>query len=143
MGSEMCIRDRYNGADQTISNNTTTKVNANTEVWDIGSCYDTSNYRFTPNVAGKYLFYGTAKIGLADGDYLNNLVQKNGSTQITRNQAQTSSGVDGISTFCGVGEANGSSDYFEWFVGHNYGSDRTFSSESNLTFWGAYKLIGV
>ena len=133
----------YNGSDQTISNNTNTKINANTEFWDIGSCYDTSNYRFTPNVAGKYLFYGTAKIGLADGDYLNNLVQKNGSTQITRNQAQTSSGVDGISTFCGVGEANGSSDYFEWFVGHNYGSDRTFSSESNLTFWGAYKLIGV
>ena len=133
----------YNGSDQTISNNTNTKINANTEFWDIGSCYDTSNYRFTPNVAGKYLFYGTAKIGLADGDYLNNLVQKNGSTQITRNQEQTSSGVDAISTFCGVGEANGSSDYFEWFVGHNYGSDRTFSSESNLTFWGAYKLIGV
>ena len=133
----------YNGSDQVISNNTNTKINANTEFWDIGSCYDTSNYRFTPNVAGKYLFYGTAKLSLADGDYLNNFVKKNGSTNITRNQEQTSSGVDAISTFCGVGEANGSSDYFEWFIGHNYGSNRTFSSESNLMFWGAYKLIGV
>jgi hypothetical protein len=44
---------------QTISHNTTTKVQWNTEVFDVGSNFDSStNYRFTAPVAGKYLFMG-------------------------------------------------------------------------------------
>ena len=40
---------------QTISHNTSTKVTFDTEVFDTDSAYDHStNYRFTPQTAGKY-----------------------------------------------------------------------------------------
>jgi hypothetical protein len=39
-----------------LSANTQTKIAANTELFDTNSCYDaTTNYRFTPTVAGYYL----------------------------------------------------------------------------------------
>ena len=43
---------------QVVSNNTDTKVQFSTENFDTDNCYDNStNYRFTPNVAGKYFVY--------------------------------------------------------------------------------------
>ena len=44
----------YVAADQTITSSTYTKVNFDTEEFDIGSCYDTTNKRWTPNKAGYY-----------------------------------------------------------------------------------------
>ena len=44
---------------QSISHNTNTKVQWNTEIFDVGGNFDSStNYRFTAPVAGKYLFMG-------------------------------------------------------------------------------------
>ena len=48
----------YLGSDQTISNSTETKIQFNTELFDVKSEYDTSNYRFTASEAGKYLVTG-------------------------------------------------------------------------------------
>ena len=49
------------GSDQVISNNTHTKLAFNSETFDIGGQYDhSSNYRFTPTSAGKYLIGGQA-----------------------------------------------------------------------------------
>ena len=43
---------------QNISDVTVTKVQFDSEVYDTNSCYDNStNYRFTPTVAGKYYIY--------------------------------------------------------------------------------------
>ena len=42
---------------QAISDNTTTVIQFNTEIFDTDSAYDTSTYRFTPGVAGKYFLY--------------------------------------------------------------------------------------
>jgi hypothetical protein len=45
----------YSSAGQTLSANTFTKLQFNTEEFDTASCYDNAtNYRFTPNVAGYY-----------------------------------------------------------------------------------------
>jgi hypothetical protein len=47
----------YSNANQTVSTGVQTKVQLNTEVFDTNNCYDsTTNYRFTPNVAGYYQF---------------------------------------------------------------------------------------
>jgi hypothetical protein len=46
-----------------LTNGTQTKIQYNTEEWDTDNTYDnSSNYRFTPAVAGKYWLYATAKI---------------------------------------------------------------------------------
>jgi len=47
----------YKSATQTISGATWTKVTFNTEDFDTANCFDSStNYSFTPNVAGYYMF---------------------------------------------------------------------------------------
>jgi len=48
----------YLNASFTISSATHTKLQFETEEWDTASCYDTSTYRFTPNVAGYYMIGG-------------------------------------------------------------------------------------
>tara|TARA_R100001463_G_scaffold116261_1_gene171528 strand:- start:254 stop:829 length:576 start_codon:yes stop_codon:yes gene_type:complete len=48
--------EAYLSANQSISNDTFAKVNFNTETYDTDNTYDnSSNYRFTPAVVGKYL----------------------------------------------------------------------------------------
>ena len=45
--------EAYLSANQTISHDTVTKIQFNTEVYDTDNCYDNStNYRFTPTTAG-------------------------------------------------------------------------------------------
>ena len=41
-----------------ISSATSTKLRFDAEEWDSNSCFDTTNYRFTPNVAGYYMVGG-------------------------------------------------------------------------------------
>jgi len=48
----------YLNANFTLSSATHTKLQFETEEWDTASCYDTSTYRFTPNVAGYYMVGG-------------------------------------------------------------------------------------
>ncbi len=56
--------EAYLSATTTISDSTATKVQFNTETLDTDNCYDNStNYRFTPTVAGKYYVYSTLETG--------------------------------------------------------------------------------
>jgi len=55
--------------DITISNVTVTLVPFNNVIFDSNSCYSTSTYKFTPNVAGKYYVYCSMQsdaLGAAD-----------------------------------------------------------------------------
>jgi hypothetical protein len=45
----------YMSAVQTVTANTNTKLNFNTVEYDSGGYYDTTNFRFLPKVAGKYV----------------------------------------------------------------------------------------
>ena len=57
----------YMSANQTVTNNVNTKAQVNTEVLDTDGCYDnSSNYRFTPTTAGKYVVYA-GLVGGTDG----------------------------------------------------------------------------
>jgi hypothetical protein len=73
----------YRGSDQTISNNTATKVQLNTENFDTANCFDsTTNYRFTPNVAGYYQFSAILNLG--------GTIVTNAQAQIYKNGASVS-----------------------------------------------------
>lgn len=69
----------YLGSTQTISTSVWTKAQFNTEFFDTNSNYDTTNYRFTPTVAGYYAVnYCLAfTVGAATGLYAG--IYKNGS----------------------------------------------------------------
>tara|TARA_R100001460_G_scaffold98947_1_gene142019 strand:+ start:481 stop:969 length:489 start_codon:yes stop_codon:yes gene_type:complete len=103
---------RVSGNAKTVSNNTDTKNDVNTEIFDTDNCFSTGgSNRFTPNKAGKY--YLNARIDANSGtntDFYVVMFYKNGSSiggaaSINRdyNTAVASQIV----------EANGSSDYFE------------------------------
>ena len=110
----------YRSSSQSISGGVYTRINFQAEVFDIGSCYDsTTNYRFTPNVAGYYWLGSTIAVGAPNNRYTAYLY-KNGSVYM--------SGIDMIGNgtnsqgcgFSGIVYANGTTDYFEmWVQGNN------------------------
>ena len=100
----------YRGGTQAYSSNTYTKVQINTESFDTNSCYDsTTNYRFTPTVAGYYIC--TGQIQTSAGTYIETDIYKNsalhGYTQV--------SGAWGIPVTQLI-YFNGSTDYIELYA---------------------------
>ena len=144
--------EAYLSSDQAVSDGVDTKVEIDTEVHDTDGCYDhATNYRFTPDVAGKYFIYGsTVGYGGAITDIISSkvMIYKNGAyyagseTNYNANLIQRS-----YNTVSSVIDMNGSSDYLELygFVNGNSGGSEVFSnavgSKSNL--FGGYKLTGV
>ena len=84
VGSTPAFSARMSGA-QTVSTNTYTKIDFDTEIFDTNSAYDHStNQRFTvpANMAGKYVFYAAAICDAAGAAQLENAriaIYKNGS----------------------------------------------------------------
>jgi len=144
--------EAYLSADATPSNDTFTKIAANTEVYDTDNAYDnSSNYRFTPQVAGKYFVYVGASTTSVNNMYSTIInFTKNGSgykEAVFQNGTNASYPLNKLTpTLCGVVELNGSSDYIESNVNiqtHN-GSSITLEGGSNkFTYFGAYKIIGA
>ena len=136
---------------QTVNHNATVKVQFDTEIFDTDSCYDNStNYRFTPTTAGKYLV--TVNLYL-DGGGQGNLriyapiIYKNGSNYA---QAGDDKGTgyqnNGTETLSAIVDMNGSSDYLEVYLYHftqdNTSSNVGGSGTQNAMFT-AHKLIGI
>jgi len=139
--------EAYLSSDQTVSDNTATKVQADTEVFDTDNCYDNStNYRFTPTISGKYWVYGkvacdtTANSGMSQ---MMALIYKNGSvySHSIYNYA-TNFGREGTPYIGTVLELNGTTDYVELFGQNDVSSGTpTFNgSSSKFTIFGAYRL---
>ncbi len=114
---------------QNISDNTYTKVNFDTETFDTNSAYDhSSNYRFTPQVAGKYLIY--AQGFLDDGGnhtaVMNTsmAIYKNGSSVAQEETKRKYTGglvsQDSTHLVQTVVDLNGSSDYVEAYIYLDY-----------------------
>jgi len=107
------------GSDQTFSSTTWTKSQFNSEYLDTDSCYDTTNYRFTPNVAGYYLFTFCPQISAAS-NLIEMYVQfyKNGSNSNQFSLASLTSGT--FNTFTPSIQTiiymNGTTDYVEPYM---------------------------
>jgi hypothetical protein len=107
-----------NTTDQSITSATWTKANLSTEVFDTNSNYDnTTNYRFTPTMAGYYQINGS--LCLAGSSITNALVAlyKNGSQYLRGAQISLTSGNSNgvIGTVTTVMYMNGSTDYVELY----------------------------
>jgi len=98
-----------NSVAQTVAMNTWTKLNLTTEAWDTNNNFDsTTNYRFTPTKAGKYLFVYNL---FCTGSSCYSQIRKNG----VSTQQNNSSDGDPFTTSI-VLDMNGSTDYVEAFV---------------------------
>ena len=134
--------EAYPSSGQLISNVTQTVVAYNTEVFDTDSCYDTSTYRFTPNVAGKYFVYAqTSADNTDDFDVWETQIYKNGTsgTAIAFSGARHEN-KDSFHTSAVV-DMNGSSDYLTVTCYQNRGQSTTLRGLRYWSFFGAYKII--
>jgi len=138
--------EAYVSSTQTITDNVMTKIQFNTENFDTNSYYDNStNYRFTPLIAGKYFVYANV-MGRAGGVnlqyYLLN-IYKNGS-QVRRTQIDcVGQEIDNINIFNNaILDFNGSTDYVEVFaqINDSSGNPEIYAG-SQSSFFGAYKII--
>jgi hypothetical protein len=136
------------GSDQNLLVNVDTKIQFNTEVFDTDSCYDnTTNYRFTPTVAGKYFVYTTFRVTNTQSSlqYLIGRLKKNGSVYKTLIQDDRNNyGYQASLTINAIVDMNGTTDYLEGFaqVGVQGGTISMKSTDKCNSF-GAYKLIGA
>jgi hypothetical protein len=134
-------------ANQTgLTDNVYTKAQCNTEILDTDGYYDNStNYRFTPLVAGKYYVYGqvtgdTANTNLVAFDsalYKNgSLLQTNYSIFSANYAASQSLSIQSIV------DMNGTTDYLELFgrVNVNTGTTILFFGGDQMTSFGAFRI---
>ena len=137
---------------QTTTDGSATKVNFNTEVFDSGSVYDNStNYRFTPGVAGKYFVfsglsvYGTNAFTIGQSYYY---IYKNGSSYASEQHYEIdgSSNTNGsVSFHIGRVLDLDDDDYLEMYLNADVSSGspqiQGGTGNSNSSYFGAYKLI--
>ncbi len=129
-------------SNQSIPDNTDTTIQYNAELFDTDSCYNTSTYKFIPNVSGKYFINASILLnGGSNSTRFEFYIVKNGSiVKVFRQQ-----GADGNPfsiKICGIVEANGTTDeitiQFYAFTGSLQVAFNTSGS-----FFEGYKLIGV
>jgi hypothetical protein len=118
-------------ATQSITTAVETKVQINTEVFDTASAFDsTTNYRFTPLVAGYYQVNGQIRIGGTLTGFCYPIIYKNGAAY----KFGTASNVPASGSILTVNDIvylNGSTDYIELY-GVVTGTSPAFSNASEV-----------
>lgn len=124
-------------ANQSVTSSVTTKLAFATEEFDTNSNYDTSNYRFTPTVAGYYQVTVNIEPAISQA-YQYVYIYKNGSAA-KRNSSGSSSGTGTIVT--ATISMNGSTDYLEAYT--LIPSTGNISSTSQGTYFQAAMVRGA
>jgi hypothetical protein len=132
---------------QAIANTTWTEITIfNTEEVDTNSAYNTVTSRFTPQVAGKYVFFANVLYTTLPSGGLYIGISKNGNITGNANTDYlfASANIYGPLGAC-ILDLNGTTDYVSVFALHAFGSSRNIGgagSGSYMNFHG-YRLIGV
>lgn len=101
---------------QTLTTAITTKATLNTENFDTNNCFDTTNYRFTPTVAGYYqISGGMFGTGATTLNYVGAYIYKNGANWSASIQPGYSA-TAGSANITDVLYLNGTTDYVELYV---------------------------
>jgi len=123
----------YRGSSvQSIPNSTLTIVEFNAELYDSGSCFDTSTYKFTPNVAGKYWINATVRMGTStDASSCQVEIFKNAASfsRVNMNNVHYTSIVNSTTI-----DMNGSSDYIQVKLYQDTGGAANIQYNSDSTY---------
>ena len=132
----------YTDTIQTTSDGVATKAELDLESYDTDSCYDTSTYRFTPNVAGKYVFnfLATDNYTGSASNAVQIYIRKNGS-DIAEYQNNTKGSNYGSNFISTTVEMNGTTDYVEFFLFYAGGSNVIWRNNSDRQYAEGYRLI--
>jgi len=131
----------YGDPSQSIPNTVATKIEFNQETFDTDGNYDTSNYRFIPQVAGKYFFYASVRMAGFTTAVTNFQVYlyKNGSL-VSRYAKESVNYANPNNSISDIITMNGSTDYVEVFLYHNFGSAKNTDNGSANTYFVGYRI---
>lgn len=137
------FRAYRNTSQQSFNQNTHTKIQFNAESYDTASCFDsTTNYRFTPNVAGYYqINMGISFSGVNASTTKELTIYKNGSAHSLIFSSNGSGTPGATCTFNGSDliYLNGTTDYVEGYVYDSDASARNVvNGESKSYFSGVW-----
>jgi len=139
----------YASAQSGITDNTATKVDFDTELFDTDGCYDTSNKRFLPTTAGKYYIYAVINFDAQGTDKFHSgmtSIYKNGSYYKHAYFDEYDNYLSyAKSPFVGAAiDFNGSSDYVEVYATFNItsGTNHRLTGGAYSSF-GGFKIIGA
>ena len=132
----------YNNATQSIAQSTFTKISFNTKEFDTNNNFDaTTNFRFTPTVAGYYQFSAAMQWTTSQGSAEQVVVlYKNGT--FYKYFVDTLSPTYSLAGSC-LGYANGSTDYFEIYAYTANATTRTINNGSSYTYFQAVMVRGA
>jgi hypothetical protein len=136
----------YRSTGQSVTTGVSTKIAFDTKQFDTNNCYDNStNYRFTPTVAGKYFVYASAfYFGNTDSDikectmYINkngsNLAQGSASWGDWPNSNLTNASPHVFSVL----DMNGTTDYVQIYGTIYTGTNNNGSIQANWAMFGGF-----
>jgi hypothetical protein len=119
----------YRQSTQSVTSNVFTKIALNTENFDTNNNFDsTTNYRFTPTVAGYYQFNALLSLtGTVTTQQFTGVISKNGSTSLQRHFDLNPSATLSANAIINITASelyymNGSTDYVELYVYYYLGT---------------------
>ena len=127
----------YNPQNGSVADNTTITVSNNTELFDSSAAYNTSTYKFTPQVAGYYYLYANVRYqsGTTTFNRINLTIAKNGTDMLAARNNNTDYSTCSVS---GMVSANGSSDYFTMTSYQNSGGADAITTDDEYTYFGGF-----
>lgn len=120
-----------------------TKVLFDAKQWDDANWFNATNSRYAPQRAGRYSLNASVRvIGTAGNARLALMLFKNGILLLYLSHQHTSGSAQPMNiSGTAIVEANGTTDYFEVFVFHNFGASTADIEEgSTSTYFQGYKL---
>ncbi len=116
-----------------------TKITCQTELYDSDGTYDNStNYRWTPAVAGKYYIFGGLHFTV---DYSTVYIYKNGSALVSNRKNVDTNRENSISI--STIDTADADDYYELWGYQASGGSLVTEATQRRTHFGAFKIIGV
>jgi hypothetical protein len=123
----------YQSSAQTLSSATFTKLQLQAELFDTANAFDsTTNYRFTPLVAGFYQLNGQVAIGGAGAGFGQISIYKNGAESARGSTSTNNLSVGAMCTVSNLIYMNGTTDYVELYVYQNSGG--SVANQSSTAF---------
>ena len=134
----------YRSTTQSISSATQTKIQFNGEQFDVNNCFDsTTNYRFTPNVAGYYQINSSMNSGASTSPTEVSLtIYKNGSVAYYGGYLAASSTIKSSPNVSALVYCNGTTDYIEIYA-YIVASSAAIEGSSPYNTWITGHLVSV
>ena len=134
----------YRSATQTLATNVYTKIQFSSEYFDTANCFDsTTNYRFTPNVAGYYQINSTiSSVYNVNNFPVFGLLYKNGSAFLW-SEGMGSANAYPTATLATLIYMNGTTDYLEMYALQTSGVSTTTVGDAAYMQFSGYLARGA